>query len=85
VTEEDDEQSKVPHEIHDALGGYFREKHEGTLLTSFLVYAEVMDGEGERSVWIVPSDDMSLVTKMGIAAYLVENFRGMLQHDDGDD
>jgi hypothetical protein len=80
-----DEESKVPQEIHDALGGYFREKHNGSLLTSFLVYVEVMDDKGERSVWIVPSDDMSLVTKMGIAAYLVENFRGMLEHAQDDE
>lgn len=80
----DEESDEVTTGIHAALADYFAKREDGTMLTQFLVYAEVMDGKGEESVWIVPSNRMSLVTKMGISAYLVENYRGQMQHGQED-
>lgn len=78
----DEDDPTINEDLHKALADFFAKRPEGSMLTQFLVYAEVMDSKGEESVWIIPSEKMSLVTKMGISAYLVENFRGQLQHDD---
>lgn len=53
----------------NALTDMFYKHFEGTMLTRFVLMAEVVDANGEESVWTLNSPGMAPWTMMGYLQY----------------
>jgi hypothetical protein len=55
--------------VTDALSTMFREKKDGTLLNRFVVVAEVIDPEGQESLWLASNSGMAPWSMVGFLEY----------------
>lgn len=71
--------------MNDALGKFFHDFMDGTIVTHWVVHAEVMDKNGDMTMWTMSEPGMRLTHKLGIAAFLVEHYRAQIEHGGGAD
>lgn len=67
---------KIDGIMADALANVFREKFDGTYVTKFVMLVEVMDKNGEQSMWQANTPGMGAWDQLGFL-----EFGKMVAHD----
>lgn len=61
-----EEHAGLSAEMHSAISAVIQHHDEGSMLTRYIVLAEIITGDGERALWQVAAEDMMAWDTLGM-------------------